>query len=102
MGQRIHKRWIVEPSAVEKRYDPPPLLDYDPVYVAEIMRYYHSRNTVPNLLPENYKAYLLAVGLAELLPGAYEEYVVFSAAGGEVARAANRFSHAKTRGKKLA
>lgn len=77
---------------------PAPELDYDPVYVAEIMRYYHSRNTVPNLLPENYKAYLLAVGLAEYLPGAYEEYVVFSAAGGEIARQANRFSHSKTRG----
>lgn len=72
-------------------------LDYDPDYVAEIMAYYHAHNCVPNTLPDNYKAYLLAAGLAEYLPNAHEEYVVFSAAGGEVARASNRYSHNRRR-----
>ncbi len=90
MGQKRHSRWI--PKATEP-IPAAPSLDYDPDYVAEIMAYYHRHNCVPNTLPENYKGYLLAAGLAEFLVGAYEEYVVFSAAGGELARAANRNTH---------
>lgn len=94
LGYRFQPPAYTEPE--------PPLLDYDVAYVAEIMAYYHSHNTVPNLLPENYKGYLLAVGLATTLTNCDEEYVVFSAAGGEVARAANRNTHNRGKGRKSA
>lgn len=83
MGAKPHKRWIPKPVPVKP-------LDYDPEYVGEIMEYYHSNHLVPDLLPANYKAYLLAAGLAETLPGCPFEYVVFTEKGGALARASNK------------
>ena len=100
MGQKRHTRWIPKPT--ESEPVEAVALDYDPDYVAEIMEYYHRNCCVPDTLPDNFKAYLLAAGLAELLPNARVEYVVFTAAGGELARATNRSTHSNGRPRRTA
>lgn len=84
----MDKRHWLAPAPTTKAT--PTQLDYDPAYVDEIMQYYHDSKTVPNMLPDDYKHYLLSVGLAEYLT---PDYIVFSAAGGELARQANRNNH---------